>query len=132
MSNFIARTKDEIAGRVQAQPGSKVPQASFEHLRPLGATEFYPRYWQYLHEQHTLEDFRRPGYFAGDTRDHLRVGDTITYTLQGGEKLPSRWQRGVAIVEDVPNSRELPVILAGLVQYEQSTVWRKIEKAKAA
>ena len=35
--------------------------------------------------------------------------------MQGGEKLPSEWQRGICVVEENPNTRELPVILAGYV-----------------
>jgi hypothetical protein len=84
-----------------------VPQASIEHLRPLGASEFYPRHWQYLHEKHSLDDFRKLGYFSDGAREHLRVGDTIVYTLCGGSKLPSEWQRGIAIVEEVPNTNDL-------------------------
>ncbi len=71
----------------------------------MGASEFYPRFWQYLHEKHSL-------------------GDTIVYTLCGGSKLPSEWQRGIAVVEEIPNSKELPVILAGIVEYPKATPWR--------
>jgi hypothetical protein len=71
-----------------------------------------------------LDDFCKPGYFSGEAREHLRVGDTIVYTLYGGSKLPSGWQRGIAVVEEIPNSKELPVILASMVEYPKATPWR--------
>ncbi len=125
MANFQAKEKAEFQGQPsESKPGSKVPQASIEHLRPLGASEFYPRFWQYLYEKHSLDDFRKPGYFSDEAREHLRVGDTIVYTLCGGSKLPSEWQRGIAVVEEIPNGKELPVILAGIVEYPKATPWR--------
>ncbi len=108
----------------QAARPQRRPLQSIEHLRPLGASEFYPRFWQYLHEKHSLDDFRKPGYFSDEAREHLRVGDTIVYSLCGGSKLPSEWQRGIAVVEEIPNSKELPVILAGVVEYPKATPWR--------
>ncbi len=53
-----------------------------------------------------------------------RVGDTIVYSLCGGSKLPSEWQRGIVVVEERPNSKQLPVILAGVVEYPKATPWR--------
>ncbi len=90
----------------------------------MRASDFYPRFWQYLHEKHTFDDFRKLGNFSDEAREHLRVGDTIVYTLCGGSKLPSEWPRGIAVVEEIPNSKELPVILAGLVEYPKTTPWR--------
>jgi hypothetical protein len=128
-----AGVKAELYSGYEApQPGDKVPQASDEHLRPLGANEFYPRFWQYLHDEHTFSDFSKPGYFADEAREHLRVGDTIVYTLCGGSKLPSDWERGIAVVQEVPNSKELPVILAGVVEYPKPAVWRGEPKSHAA
>ncbi len=71
-----------------------------------------------------LGDGIKPGYFSDEAREHLRVDDTITYVLYGGSKLPSEWQRGIAVVEEIPNSKELPVILAGIVEYPKATPWR--------
>ena len=68
-----------------------------------------------------LGDGIKPGYFSDEAREHLRVSDTIVYTLCGGSKLPSEWQRGIAVVEEIPNSKEIPVVLAGLVEYPKTT-----------
>jgi len=48
--------------------------------------------------------------------------------MQGGNKSPSEWQRGICVVEENPNSKELPLILAGYIQYEQPTPWRNDSK----
>jgi hypothetical protein len=101
-----------------------VPSSDVQRLRSLGATEFFPRKWEYEHPAHTLEDFQRPGYFAGDARSQLMVGDEIHYTLKGGSKLPSEWQRGIAAVEEKPSTRELPVVLAGIHRFAKATPWR--------
>ncbi len=47
-----------------------------------------------------------------------------SYQTHGRILLPSEWQRGIAAVEELPNSKELPLILAGLVEYPKATPWR--------
>lgn len=122
---FTARTKDELRGiKPTPAPGEEVPSADDDGLRELGATESYPRHHEYRHAQHTVEDLMRPGYFGGELRSRLRVGDEIHFCMQGGEKLPSQWRRGICVVEEVPNDRDLPVILAGYCEYDQPTPWR--------
>ncbi len=73
----------------------------------------------------------RPGYFAGDLRSRMHVGDTIHYTLYGGSKNPADWQRGVCVVIEIPSSRKDPLILGGLIEYPQPTPWTG-DKDKAA
>ncbi len=102
----------------------KGPHADQDGLRELGQTEFFPRRHEYRDAQHTLKDLMRPGYFTGEVRNRLNVGDEIHYVMQAGKRLPSEWQRGIAVVEEIPNSKELPVILAGLVEYPKATPWR--------
>ncbi len=130
MPNFIAKTRAELNQTEPLIPGLKTPSADFNGLRPHGATEFYPRIWQYRHKKHTLEDLMRPGYFVAETRDHLRPGDEIHYCMEGLAKSPSEWQRGICVVEDNPNTKESPLILAGYVRYGQPTPWDG--KAKVA
>ncbi len=130
MPNFQAKTKEELSQTEQPKPGLKTPSADFNGLRPLGASEFFPRHWQYRNKEHTLENLKIPGYFCGEARNHLNPGDEIHYTLEGGKKLPSEWERGIAVVEANPNSKELPLILAGYVRYGQPTSWDG--KAKVA
>jgi len=130
MPNFQAKTKEETKGdlypiEAPLQPGEEVPVADPEGLRELGATEFFPRSHEYRHKHHALADLMRPGYFSGEARERLREGDEIYYVLRGGEKIPSQWVRGICVVEEIPSSRELPVILAGIVQLPQATPWRK-------
>ena len=100
MPNFEAKTREEMNG--VPKPGDDVPTADQNGLRDLGANEFYPRKWQYQHEQHTLADLQRPGYFQGEARAHLRVGDEIHFTLQGKMKLPSQWVCGVLYCRGKP------------------------------
>ena len=52
------------------------------------------------------------------------MGDEIHYVMQAGKRLPSEWQRGIAVVEEIPNGKELPLILAGIVEYPKATPWR--------
>jgi hypothetical protein len=56
--------------------------------------------------------------------------------MQGGKKLPSEWVRGICLVEEKPNTKEKPLILAGYHQYNQPTPWtgesRKNGKQKTA
>ena len=106
------------------RPGTRTPASAPEYLRPLGANEFFPRSWEYRHPKHTLEDFMRPGYMTGEARALLRPGDDIFYVLGGGKPAPSDWQRGLCTVEEVPNSSELPVILAGYHRFSSATPWR--------
>ena len=132
MPNFTAKTKEELyPEEAPPKPGTSIPSGDFDGLRELGATEFFPRTWQYRHIKHTLKDLQRPGYFDGETRDRLRVGDEIHYCMQGEKKLPSLWERGIAVVETNPNSNLLPLILAGFVRYSQPIPWTG-EKVKAA
>jgi hypothetical protein len=119
------KTKELYPDEPQTTPGDTVPSAYFEGLRELGATEFYPRAWEYRHAEHTLKDLMRPGYFSDEARARLRVGDEIHYFMQGGKQLPSEWERGICVVEVNPNSKELPLILAGYIQYGSPTPWRK-------
>ena len=92
MPTFQAKEKAEFQGLPdEPKPGQKVPQASVEHLRPLGATEFYPRHWQYLHEKHTLDDFRRPGYFGADPLDVSSTRAPWTASFMG-RWLGSGWR----------------------------------------
>ena len=63
----------------------------------------------------------RPGYFAGDTRTHLHAGDEIHITACGGSKVPSEWQRAILVVEENPNTRQLPLIVAILHRYRAPT-----------
>src|SRR3989344_6104232 len=122
MPSYNVKTKEPYP--VDAPlPGDVIPCADFNGLRELGATEFYPRSLEYRHSTHTLKEFQRPGYFVDETRDHLREGDEIFYTLKGGKELPSEWTRGIAIVESVPNSKDRPLILAGLVQLPNAEPW---------
>lgn len=128
MTSFQARTKEELyTPEPNIIPGKKAPSADFNGLRPHGANEFFPRIWQYRHNEHTLADLMKPGYFCDEARDHLRPGDEIFYTLEGKKKLPSAWERGIAVVEFVPNSKEHPVILAGFVKFGKPSVWGKKE-----
>ncbi len=63
--------------------------------------------------------------FGGEVEaGHSRVTFEGMYTLCGGSKLPSEWERGIAAIEEIPNSKELPVILAGIVEYPKATPWR--------
>ena len=124
MANFTAKTK-ELYPVDETQPGDIIPCADYNGLRELGASEFYPRSWEYRDKDNGLDDFMRPGFFTDETRDHLRAGDEIYYVLQGGKSLPSEWVRGICVVEEIPNSRDRPVILAGLVQLPAATPWRK-------
>ncbi|NCF29113.1 MAG: hypothetical protein GWP69_17140 [Gammaproteobacteria bacterium] len=66
----------------------------------------------------------RPGYFQGELRKRMHTGDIIHYYMYGGSKSPSQWERGNCVVEENPNIRELPLILAGFVEYPQPTLWR--------
>lgn len=126
MPQFEARTKDEMQGLRPAPlaPGVETPCADEDGLRQLGENAFFPRHWEFRSQAHTVEDLMRPGYFRGEARVRLRLGDEIHYCMQGGEKLPSQWRRGVCVVEEVPNDRDLPLVLAGYVQYDQPTPWR--------
>lgn len=99
----------------------KPAEASVDHLRQLGANEFYPRSWEYRHPGQTLRDLIRPGFFVGETRAHLSVGDEIHYTVGAGKRLPSEWMRGILVVEEKPNTQELPVIVAILHRYPAPT-----------
>lgn len=122
MPNFQTKEKNEFQDQPSEQkPGHKVPQADQDGLRELGQTEFFPRRHEYRHAQHTLKDLMKPGYFDDEVRARLQVGDEIHYCMQGGKQLPSEWVRGVCIVEEKPNSQELPLILAGLVEYPKAT-----------
>ncbi len=122
MPDFVAKER-EVATDTD-QPGAKVPEADDNGLRELGATEFYPRHWEYRHPKHTFDDLRRPGYFMDEARARLQVGDEIHYCMQGGNKLPSEWHRGVCVVEEKPNTKQRPLILAGYVRYSKPTPWR--------
>ena len=80
-----------------------------------------------LNKERTLEEiFRvvRPGgelHIADwGTRDNLRVGDEIHFCLEGGKKLPSEWVRGIVVVEELPNTRELPLIVASIILYPEA------------
>lgn len=120
MPHFVAEERNPAAS-----PGeNKVPVADPDSLRELGATEFWPRRWEYMHRRHTLTDIMNPGYFTGESRERLHVGDEIWFTLCGNSKLPSEWQRGIAVVEEVPNEARLPVILAGFHRFGRPTPWR--------
>ena len=66
----------------------------------------------------------RPGYLAGETRVHLRVGDELHYTLEGGKNLPSAWERGIVVVEEVPSMRERPLNIAIVHRYSKATPCR--------
>ena len=130
MATFTAKTTAELRGVKEPAPGQKTPHASVNYLRHLGDNAFFPRHFQYLHEQHTLADFQRPGYFHKDAtdrdspRDHLRPGDTIHYTMCGGSKDPCDFRRGQATVLSNPTSATEPLILAGIISYPQPTPWR--------
>jgi len=133
MPSFKAQTRDEMEGKTTPKPGQSVACAEFEGLRELGATEFYPRMWQYRNKKHTLDDLTRPNYFgAGDTRDNLRVGDEITFCLELGKKLPSEWTRGIVVVEELPNTRQLPLIVAAIVLYPAAKPCVSDSKSKVA
>jgi hypothetical protein len=86
--------------------------------------EEWPRTCEYAHPRHTLSDLMRPGYFQGELRKRMHTGDIIHYYMYGGSKSPSQWERGNCVVEENPNIRELPLILAGFVEYPQPTLWR--------
>lgn len=123
MTNFTAKECGELDGLTLAtgRPGDKVPAADGDHLCELGATEYFPRKWQYLHPKHTLRDVLRPGYFAGDERARLNVGDEIFYTMCGGSKLPSEWARGIIVVETKSTIREAPLGIAIIHRYPKPT-----------
>jgi hypothetical protein len=136
LASFTARSKEELRGEQPPAlivPGTKAPEADREGLRSLGADEFYPRKWQYIHPTHTLDDFMRLGYFANHSiRSTLKLGDEIHYTLCGGHsKDPEKWQRGICVVMEIPNNRTDPLILGGLHKYSHPTPWW-VEKGKAA
>ena len=126
MADFRARTRAQLQGLPDepTKPGESLPTADEESLRELGATENSPRTCEYWHPKHCVKDLIVPGYFAGELRTRMHVGDTIHYTLYGGKKLPSEWERGVCVVEEIPTTREEPLILAGFVQHPQPTPWR--------
>src|SRR4051812_37118383 len=96
---FVAKEREVTT---PGKPGDTVPHGDQEGLRELGATEFFPRHWEYRHPKHTFDDLRRPGYFSGDARSRLKVGDELHYCMQGGSKSPSDWQRGICVVEENP------------------------------
>ena len=131
--DFKAKTRAELQGVDVPKPGEALPCADEESLRDLGATENWPRTCEYSHPSHSLADLMRPGYFQGEVRNRMHVGDTIHYTMYGGSKLPSEWQRGICVVEDVPSAREHPLILAGIIEYPAPTIWDgEIPKTTAA
>ena len=45
------------------------------------------------------------------------------FFMHGGKKSPSEWERGICVVEDNPNTPELPLIMAGIVLYPKPTIW---------
>lgn len=131
MPNFKAEEK--LPGR----PVTKLedaPAADFNSLRELGAVENYPRRWEYQHPKHTLDEVISAGYWRGDVRDSLRLGDEISYTLGGGSKDPTEWQRGILVVCEIPSQKSDPVVVGILHRYGKITPVRGVEakKAKAA
>jgi len=132
--DFKARTRAQLQGRDdEPKPGESAPTADSECLRDLGATENWPRTCEYGHPKHSLQDLMTPGYFAGDVRSRMHVGDIIYFTMYGGSKLPSEWVRGVAVVEENPTGKQFPLILAGIIAYPQPQPWRgEVSKGKAA
>ena len=131
--DFKARTRDQLQGIDDPpKPGELLPIADEECLRELGATENWPRTCEYWHPKHSLSDFSKPGYFDGDLRARMHPGDQIYYCLYGGSKDPCDWQRGIAVVVDVPSSRQDPLILAGILEYPAPQPWTGDKKDKAA
>jgi hypothetical protein len=131
--DFKARTRAQLQGIDDSpKPGESLPHADEESLREMGATENWPRITEYQHPSHNLTDFSRPGYFTGDLRARMHVGDQIYYCLYAGSKDPCDWQRGIAVVIEVPSSREEPLILAGILEYPQPQPWTGEKKDKAA
>ena len=104
-------------------PGEAPPCADFHGLREYGDHAFVPRKFQYGHKQHTLRDLMVPGYFRDDARDHLNVGDELYYTMCGGEKDPTKWDRGVAVVIEKSSHRAEPIVLAGILRWAKPTSW---------
>lgn len=123
-ANAHAHASDKAQARQLADappPGSKTPAADDHRLRDLGATEAFPRKWEYLHPAHRLRDLVRPGYFGGEARARLRPGDEIHYTAGAGRPSPSEWERGILIVEENPSTRERPLIVAILHRHGKAT-----------
>lgn len=118
MSSFAAQ---ERTPALEVIPGSKVPSADEFRIRSLGADEFYPRKWEYTHPEHTTRDIIRPGYFSDETRARLNVGDEIHYTAQAKSRVPSEWERGILVVEEKPNTKEKPLIVAIIHRYSKAT-----------
>jgi hypothetical protein len=113
-------------------PSESLPIADEESLREMGATESWPRTCEYAHPKHDLETFYRPGYFQGDLRARMHVGDLIHFSLYNGSKDPYLWSRGIAVVIETPKDRELPLLLASLLTHPQPTPWMGDKKDKAA
>ena len=134
MPDFAAKTRRQLQGIDDPpSPGVAPPCAEEEGLRDLGQTETWPRILEYRNPKHSLADMMKPNYFSGDLRSRMHTGDEIHYILYGGSKLPSDWQRGICVVLENPNTREQPLILAGIVAYPQPTPWRgDNDKSKAA
>ena len=119
MRTFTA-TEREITQ--PGNPGDQIPMGDFHFLRVMEPSEFYPRAWRYHHMKHTMRDMIRPGYFDEvEMKEHLRVGDEIHMTACGGNKLPSEFERAILIVEERPNVRERPVIVAILHRWKKAT-----------
>ena len=112
-------------------PSESLPIADEESLREMGATETWPRTCEYAHPKHGLADLFRPGYFTGDLRARMHVGDLIHFSLYNGSKDPYLWSRGIAVVIETPKDREHPLLLASLIDYPRPQPWTG-DKSEAA
>ena len=85
-----AKTRRQLQGLPDepAKPGESLPSADGEGLAELGATHTWPRVCEYRHPKHTLANLMRPGYFEGETRSRMHIGDEIHFTMYGGHKSP--------------------------------------------
>jgi len=86
-----------------------------------GRNGVFARRWEYRHRSHSLDELLADNYWGAldlsnshQARSLLRPGDEISFVLQVGEKLPSRWIRGTIVIETVPTSKKEPVVASVL------------------
>jgi hypothetical protein len=128
MTNFAAQERTPA----QPTPGVvpiKVPECDPEGLRELGATEYWPRRLEYLTRKHSMRDVIRPGYFCGEARARMHVGDEIFVTACNDSKVPSEWDRLILVVEEIPSTTAHPLIVSILLRFHKPTPVRHAGEA---
>ena len=130
--SLVTKTRNELHGIDEPpKPGEGPPCADEEGFRELGQVETWPRISEYRHPKHTLAQMMVPGYFSGELRARMHVGDECHYILYGGSRDPLEWERGICVVVENPKSKRDPLILAGYVKYPKPEIWGEIKKKAA-